>query len=695
MSRKKEVNFSRKYGVFAFLLVIFLSTVFTASALQVSCPTTDYFDEGICSSSFFTDGMLESCTYDECPDGICASNILCLCVDNGVGQRVFASSLPFVPAVFKGTYDNYISYVEHDVPFPVVENHNQNILETYYDPGLLEAGYYDSQCYYEPERHYFISNGQDWFMCSPDAGQMDALGSIMFGPGESPLASTNPGGLQGVVELSINEFTTGGSVIGDGGTDIGQGGYSTIAFVNVVDVNFFDGIYYSTEDAILVNQPSYGSIFEITDVNNAESFQCSDDGSCISSCVLDPDCCDIDMNCSGNPCNPEANGFCDPDCGFGVDPDCAYDVDNQYWMTYYPTTFACSSADNDHLWLQCCPNPNRCMQRSSSIDGYDPISPYLPGDHIATIKEFPCESEFSALDRSQNCALLFGFDTEDGNPVFPLHTDGPSYSWVNGQQSFLDITQSKLNITDWSDYDYLEFYIAYFGNFELDVSIHGMVPSVTREEWPESGVSHTADNEDVVLFGPESVVNYATQPPALKKWLHIKIPLGDENSLLRQSKVLRIELSADKSILDAIGTKVSYYPNVSQLESRQVQTDIPNFFELSNIIALDKVFLSHEDPAENILCSGALPSDTVPSSWISEASFDTNERDYQGIQLDMMACAKIPGYGWTGTQCCGDDQKKNFPDGSFTHETYIDTGSDACLFGNMIRSNTVLDIHVP
>jgi hypothetical protein len=618
-----------------------------------------YASDSFCQSA----GEGTVCNESTCPDGICPNGAIC-CGQTDQGVEVFPQSLPFSPVISKRYYSPILDYANPSIPDEVGVAHLNEILT-----GTSQEKWRDDRSIIQEDKYYAISNGREWQVCMPGEDSSIAPTDSAITVGESP-------------PYPEEDFDTIGIDIIDNSNDLDDNpqdgtytdtdGAATATIVPVQD-NFFDGISvaggFNYDYYYPVN--SYSTRFSGRIGNPTDL--CVQDGVCrvdccgpggLTNCTLDPDCFQ-------SACNNATDGFCDYDCPRGEDPDCqVLESDAGEWAEFLPSTFVCTELEDDYQWAQCCPDTSSCYNASN-----DELSPYLPGEMLTTIKEFPCE----AGNSNTNCGLLLGFSKEvpqnDADYQFVFYPDKPSTD-MDGVQ--LAETISKVDLDDWSEYDYLEFYIGYFANFELNLTIYGMLPEYNRDYITTT--EGTLDKK-VELFGPEKVVNYAVQEPALRKWLHVKIPLGPENSDLRQAKIIALKFSASPDVLQELDTLVNYNNSgVRRLNQR-------------NIVAFDKFVVTKENASENRICSDIIPRNTVNNAWISEDDLASSETDGAGKPIGLTTCQKLPGYGWTGTQCCGDVQDKNHTSGTYAEETYIDS-EHACLSGTIVKNNTLVDIHI-
>jgi hypothetical protein len=77
--------------------------------------------------------------------------------------------------------------------------------------------------------------------------------------------------------------------------------------------------------------------------------------------------------------------------------------------------------------------------------------------------------------------------------------------------------------------------------------------------------------------------------------------------------------------------------------------------------------------------------------WVDDLDAPIGTTDYSVYGPHMLACIGIASYGWTGSQCCGDDTKPRPVEQFFTGEFFNDTIA-GCFAGSKVRNNqTVAD----
>jgi hypothetical protein len=80
--------------------------------------------------------------------------------------------------------------------------------------------------------------------------------------------------------------------------------------------------------------------------------------------------------------------------------------------------------------------------------------------------------------------------------------------------------------------------------------------------------------------------------------------------------------------------------------------------------------------ANNYYCSG-----TWPPVWVSDLDDESTPENAENQPAGRDACESIPSYGWTGTDCCGDDTSAD------SKEFYADTDA-GCWAGNVMPNSS-------
>lgn len=200
------------------------------------------------------------------------------------------------------------------------------------------------------------------------------------------------------------------------------------------------------------------------------------------------------------------------------------------------------------------------------------------------------------------------------------------------EQAFFNVPETFLEShKQLSDFDYLEFSALITQGSQLNVELN--------------------DNPSFVV---NNVFRFAITQPSSNKWVTIRIPKSEFNFGTNKISSLRFFTTAGQTISDSKFTV--------------------NGDKYDVLVALDKVKFS--GGGKDRFCTG-----TYPLTWIDDLDDDTLISDsyhagVTGIKnfqingdpvlelsiLGMSACNEIPGYKWTGTECCGDDGEENFVD---------------------------------
>ncbi|MFC1728436.1 hypothetical protein ACFLZ7_03160 [Nanoarchaeota archaeon] len=210
-----------------------------------------------------------------------------------------------------------------------------------------------------------------------------------------------------------------------------------------------------------------------------------------------------------------------------------------------------------------------------------------------------------------------------------IDDDFPSYQFPI-PYSDVDV----IPISDWRDYDTLEFdiYFATSNLFNLKILDND---------------DHTLEEPKVKVLLDVPIVQHSVDGDALEQWHHIIINLSKMSD---RKKVGRLLLYADgQALREDAGTKL-------------IEIEGINY---TNAVGVDRFFLN---AGNQQYCSADM-------KWRND------------LDLDEIACDSTTTTGWTGNQCCGDDQGRfnsDFPNGI---ETYNDEDA-GCWKGKIIRNNS-------
>jgi hypothetical protein len=374
-------------------------------------------------------------------------------------------------------------------------------------------------------------------------------------------------------------------------------------------------------------------------------------------------------------CKPNSKcdgGDCDLDCSFNknciVDPLAGVpDADKAKTAmnpTYNQPRYVCFNVNDRGEFAECCG-----LDRAYCNN---PGSGRRVGSMLHTIREFD-DYDADEIQNSEelgktNFVLRYGMSDVSGVDMINLNKD-------MGEDTirFALFTESAdLNITNWNHYQYLEFYIWFTGNFELELWV-GMY----------GGSGSQNDYVSYAFPFKVKIVDYVVNEPELNKWLHVVIPTS--RLWMPNFRPDVIVFAADIAKLQELGK--AYIDNEPY----------------SNVIGIDKIHLrpwkvdmepQMGSDAENAYCTG-----TWPPTWINNLDEKRNPFGTKISQLaGMYACDSIPSYGWTGTMCCGDDNGNNtnvdgkYPAGQTAFKEFYSDITAGCWAGNRIAENTRLMI---
>ncbi len=314
-------------------------------------------------------------------------------------------------------------------------------------------------------------------------------------------------------------------------------------------------------------------------------------------------------------------------------------LNNQYSKSNYTVDeykavgyrFLCYKEGTESPFAECCGLVLQCFND-------DGKKIRRTGNVQSVIEEYPCDSPYDF-----NCVLKIGIEQE-------------IFESILYKKYTFELKNTASSIFDWSHYDYLEFYI----NFVRDHHLKLMI--LNTDSIP--GAAFPSGYSDYILFN-ENITKYVVNDFALTKWLHVKIPLYELDEDITNVRMLTFYEAVDNL-------------PVSDTWLTDPQIGDPNLAtgKFRNIIGLDRIFLSRDDQPR--YCSaGQYPT------WIDD--LDDPAEDSFDVAKGELPCISTPGYGWTGTRCCGDDQTHT------NNETYIDT-EHGCWRGLPVYNNTAVDI---
>ena len=366
-------------------------------------------------------------------------------------------------------------------------------------------------------------------------------------------------------------------------------------------------------------------------------------------CTIDDDC--FSANCVDGKCTP-------------VVPE-----DLTSMRQYLAKRFICSKQDEFDAFTECCGSSLGNCVNSDQLSKVRRAS-----NPLSTIYEFP------ALD-DVNYVLMFGLLSEN-----LIDYQLPMY---------IESSQSKkgadTRMTDWTGYDYLEFYISYATmpvNFQTNrhylrlLVLNQISADYTARQYIQGNPSTI---ESSVLFRgyvDDFIVNQEEEG----KWLHVKIPISSSSnklsSIRKDSNVKALVLYAD----------IRDVPVDRKVRHRL----FPNDKTYSNIIAVDRIFLTNAFSRYNYYCS------KYPATLNNFGIYWINDMDTQILDITRKApmgkavCDETMGYGWTGNICCGDDTTSeskflsNINRYSVAESFSDNSGEAGCVKGNAVKNNSAV-----
>ncbi|MBI2548343.1 PKD domain-containing protein [Candidatus Woesearchaeota archaeon] len=325
----------------------------------------------------------------------------------------------------------------------------------------------------------------------------------------------------------------------------------------------------------------------------------------------------------------------DEPVGSDTDRVICYDEGNRgSWAVCCGYSYADCPTENNGLW-DVNANPNPKVKRSgevlgSVIDYYnsdDPSANYVLKLWIATAR----------------------IDQESGF-IYGLIND-VAHSFNNNPND--DYMDAPLRITNWKNYSFLEFDIAFTTTDLWNITIFDSAAYPISDDilTQESQLNLLQFNISYPSKAPlfnRRIIDYSTDGNELYEWHHIKIPLPPS---LKQEDISLIMFVGDR---EAIKNEVHY---------RWGKLDVFNIGgNTAAVFGLDRMYLSRDSMSytNNTFCSGG-------GRWIDD------------LDESALACDNTAKTAWTGSQCCGDDP----------HEYYADpAGLHACWDGRIVPHDT-------
>ncbi|RMG20548.1 MAG: hypothetical protein D6732_28605, partial [Methanobacteriota archaeon] len=356
--------------------------------------------------------------------------------------------------------------------------------------------------------------------------------------------------------------------------------------------------------------------------------------------------CNNDNNFNGDYYStvyPGAREVCD-----SLDNDCSDDTQEQFCGVpegdrfrfddaLFPNErFICAEDDTGGVFYECCGADTRYCT------GLNDLHKRRQGGSIYSLREFVQIRDGEIRDPSVNSIFRFGVSFSGADDTDP---------------AFVFMKTFDTQRTDFQNFDFIEFQVVSFSGFDLGLKLQQFNPSTSGcGPGDLHGQDPPAGCYNIDLMDIPNVFEYATSPVRQGEWVQVRIPL--------------LELSEN---VDAI----RFYATNDKTPKKNSFT--VNGGKYQNIIALDKIRLGKY--GQDMFCSG-----TYPSMWFNDLDSEEtineegpNSHDY-GVQISsdnevplsgipeldylaVAACNEIPGYAWTGTQCCGNDGSENFDDG--------------------------------
>lgn len=300
------------------------------------------------------------------------------------------------------------------------------------------------------------------------------------------------------------------------------------------------------------------------------------------------------------------------------------------------------------------------------------------GSSAKTLREFASfnygGSMLEPCKNTTNCALRFGVvDPPDeankyGEYAFGLYTSG----------------NDGLRISDWSGYKYLEFYVHFTGNFIGNIKVGRLRKDDVAQPDP-------SNPKNYVYYFDEPIIKYVVNGPRLSKWLHVVIPLSEFEW---------------KDKMESVDVVVFAFP-IGLLNESTSEVYLKGYSKpFRSVVAIDKIGLVDDlsSGEDRRFCTG-----TYPPLWIKDLD-NAEDVESQNVPKGSMfsvkgwsACQDTPSFGWTGTQCCGDDTGKDVAKGKFGDSAFKEFFNDsvaACVGGSKMEPGTAFTIvkyglHVP
>ncbi|MFC1741249.1 hypothetical protein ACFL3V_01810 [Nanoarchaeota archaeon] len=407
------------------------------------------------------------------------------------------------------------------------------------------------------------------------------------------------------------------------------------------------------------------------------------------------DFCQRLSDCEGGDCDLDCN--LDTDCHINPLDSLEGSDENENDAKFQTPRYLCNYVGERGQFTECCGfdlskcrNPDRGVRVGTAVhtlrefDRYGDVEDAEPDEESTDIDP----DSVADLDKT-NFVLRYKIERiTDSFREEIEDTENPI-----GNKKFLRFglftQKGDLNITNWGDYKFLEFYILFTANYEVELWVGQF-----------DGTGGLSDFDNYIFPVKFRIVDYVVNEPELEKWLHVVIPTNE----IMRPEGLRPDVLAF----------VSDGERLLDFDTVQIAGESASY---SNIVGVDKISLrpynepksqsgSDLDPithtnaagpgAENAYCTA-----TWPPTWIKDLDEDGTVDDSLPAgdnPAGRFTCDSIPSYGWTGNMCCGDDTGRdavfyafNDPNNLRGRETFKEYYSDTyagCWAGNKLAENS-------
>lgn len=376
-----------------------------------------------------------------------------------------------------------------------------------------------------------------------------------------------------------------------------------------------------------------------------------------------------DLNCGdgcrkcfiGELCNSSqdcVNGNCQDVVGVKK---CTLEIPELNATGYLAQRFICSRMDSVAAYTECC---GYSLGLCANKDQRSKIR--RAGNPLYDIFEFLPKNP----TESKNYALLMGLPLSLPSNYkyynYPLRmslADNPLYSWSSG---------TIANYTD------LEFYIA---SALPDISYLRLLilKNTTVSQFDPTTIDQYLAQPNKVVFSGY-ISDYVTGQVQGGKWLRVKIPFSSFSSIAPGQEINFISVFAN--VLDV--------PEENHVTHAAFNN--PNLY-FRNVIAIDRISLVPFSSEGVKYCAKYPPASGsgVNGQWIGD--MDSNASDVSEMPMGMGVCENTPGFGWTGTECCGNDLQASTSilNPHFVAESYADN-IQGCVKGFPLRNNSVMNV---